>query len=332
VQLPSPRDPPDSILVNAVAGVSPEWPHATVRVRGAERIGIGLGLSGGSVHRVEADAERGPLTFVVKNANAERVERELLFYRAAGAQVAGSVPALLGGAVDHEADAGVLLLEDVAPAAQGDVLAGCTPAEAAAAVRSLARVHAAPWKPGDGLPGWTPRALTPEEWAERLASAADRFPHIVTARLAVSLADLPDRAARAIAALAAGPVSWMHGDAHLDNVLFRPDGTAVLLDWEGAVVGPPAIDVARMLTEGSNAGARADLAADLLTTYASTLASRGVDADVERVRDLVSSALVLLVRTAVGWAAREVQGESSPRMRALQENLLRSALAWETDA
>jgi hypothetical protein len=27
-----------------------------------------------------------------------------------------------------------------------------------------------------------------------------------------------------------------------------------------------------------------------------------------------------------------VQGESSPRMRALQENLLRSALAWETDA
>lgn len=301
--------------MNAVAAASPEWPYGTVRVRSVDRIGIGYALAG-AVYRVDADAEHGPVSFVLKREGAEEIGNALRFHRAVGPSVEGAIPALLGGAVDDEAGTGVLLLEDVTPAVQGDALVPCTEAQAFAVVRSLARVHAVRPEPGD-RPRWRPRVLSPDEWAPRLEAAARRFPWIAADRLG----DIPARAGPAVAALEAGPASWIHTDAHLDNVLFRPDGAAVLLDWSAPVVGPPAVDLARMLTEGVNAGARGELAARLVEDYAPEL-------ETDVVWHALAAALVLLVQTAVAWAAREVEREPVERLRALQENLLRRTLAW----
>ena len=129
-------------MVNKVAEHSPEWPHGRVRVRSATRIGTGFGLSGGDVYRVHAEKRAGSLSLVLKREGAEAVERALRFHRAVGARLVRSVPACLGGLVDRASDMGILLLEDIAPAEQGDVLAGCTDRQALAAVRSLARIHA----------------------------------------------------------------------------------------------------------------------------------------------------------------------------------------------
>ena len=301
--------------MNAVAAASPEWPYGTVLVRTVDRIGIGYGLAG-AVYRVEAEAEHGPVSFVLKREGAEAIGNALRFHRAVEPSVEGVIPRLFGGAVDDEAGTGVLLLEDVAPAVQGDALVPCTEAQAFAVVHSLARVHAVRPEAGAG-PRWRPRVLSPGEWAARLDAATKRFPWIA----ADKLGDIPERAERAVAALEAGPASWIHGDAHLDNVLFRPDGTAVLLDWSAPVVGPPAIDLARMLTEGVNAGARGELAVRLVDAYAPEL-------DREEVWHALAAALVLLVQTAVAWAAREVEREPIERLQALQENLLRCTLAW----
>jgi Phosphotransferase enzyme family len=334
VRLPPLTGAPDSALVNAVAGASPEWQAGPVEVRGATRIGAGYGLGDGPVYRVEADAAHGRLSFVLKHEAAQAVERALQFQRAVGPLATGAIPALLGGAVDQEDDTGILLLEDVAPAAQGDALLGCTDAEAAAAVRSLAQVHAVSWSlpgtaAGGDVPRWSGTALGGNDWTERLAAAAERYPGIVTATLAGWLAALPDRVEGAIAALESGPTAWIHGDAHLDNVLFRPDGAAVLLDWSGAAVGPPAIDLARLLTEGVNAGAREELGPELVAAYADTLAAGGVHVAPDDLWRALADGLALLVQTAVGWAAREPR--DVPRMGALQENLLRSALAWASN-
>jgi aminoglycoside phosphotransferase (APT) family kinase protein len=322
--------------VNAVAEVSPEWPYGVIRVRSVVRIGAGHGLSGGEVYRVEADSEQGCLlSFVLKREDAQGVERALLFHRTLGSRIAGLVPACLGGCVDRESGAGVLLTEDVAPAVQGDVLSGCTDLQALAAVRSLARVHAASAKTIDpGAAGayarWQGRAIASEDWVNRLAAAENRFPGILTAAMVDRLRELPRTVERAILSLERDEACWIHGDAHLDNVLFRPDGLAVLIDWSGAAIGPPAVDFARLLTEGIDAGSRHELAGDLLSAYTGELAASGLSVMITESWDRLSNGLALLIQASVGWAARDEVREPRARMRALQEKLLRSTCAWAT--
>lgn len=325
---------PNSEWLNAVAAASPEWPHGSVRVRSVARIGADYGLSGGQVHRVHADSEAGGLvSFVVKREGAQAVERALRFHRAVGMRAAGSVAALLGGLVDPQDETGVLVVEDIAPAEQGDVLAGCTDRQALAAVRSLARVHAvsrtaAGEEHADDAPRWEPRVTTAGEWEARIAAAAARFPQVLTSGLVDRLHRLSRMVEPAVESLQRSGARWIHGDAHLDNVLFRPDGSAVLLDWSGAAVGPAAIDLARLLTEGVNVGARSELATDLIAVYAKELEGGGAEALIGDPWGALSDGLAPLAQAAIAWAAREESREPSDRTRALQENLLRSVCAW----
>src|SRR5262245_56323823 len=69
-------------------------------------------------------------------------------------------------------------------------------------------------------------------------------------RTSRALLDLPERVAGAGNVLGQGPVAWLQVDTHLDNTLFSPDGTVVLLDWCNAAIGPPVVDVTRFLAEG----------------------------------------------------------------------------------
>jgi Ser/Thr protein kinase RdoA (MazF antagonist) len=314
---------------------SPEWPHGAIKVKHAVRISTEYGLSGGAVYRVTADAERsGPVSFVVKMESAEATERALGFHRAIGLRVAGRVPECFGGVIDQEGDRGLLLLGDVSPAEQGDVLRGCTDVQAEAATRSLARVHAAFWNKTDDaaaprLPRWSARSMEPGLWGERLSTAAERFPQILPSSLANRLEQTPARLVQAIESLEAGPTSWIHGDAHLDNVLFRQDGAAVLIDWSGAAVGPPAVDVARLFTEGLDAGAKPERARELLSAYAEELNANGItNVGTDELSRRLSDGLAVLLQSAVGWAGSDENREPLVRMRALQENLLRSACAW----
>jgi aminoglycoside phosphotransferase (APT) family kinase protein len=323
----------ESAWLSGLLGESSSWPHGWVRVMSAERIGTDYGLSG-HVHRVVAEAEHGgSLTFVVKRESAEAVERALLFQRQNGEILRGAIPECFAGASDRETGRGVLVFDDVAPAEQGDVLAGCTDEQAEALVRVLARVHGASWRSSDDsfparLPRWDARPLGSEQWSDRLTRAGERFPGILTPTLSERLHDVPVRVARAVERLRAGPASWIHVDAHLDNVLWRRDGTAVLLDWSGAAIGPPAVDLARCLTEGVDAGSQPERAAALLSTYVLELRTRGVDASIVGLRRMLADGLVLLLQSAVGWAGKQEDREPPSRLAALRENLLRSVCAW----
>lgn len=312
-----------------MAEASPEWPHGHVRVRSATRIGVDHGLSGGLVYRIHAGSELGrTFSFVLKQESAQAVERALRFHRGLGSPATSSVPACLGGLVVEASDTGVLLLEDVGPAQQGDVLVGCSDLQALAAVRALARVHGATWEAPATLPRWKARALASDEWDTRLCAAADRFPAVLTASLAERLRGLTVKVEEAIKSLEAGQMCWIHGDAHLDNVLFRRDGTAVLLDWSGAMVGPPALDLARLLTEGVNAGDQVKLARDLVSAYARELARSRTDTTIGDLWDAMSNGLALLTQAAISWAARDETRPPQKRMQALQANLLQSVCNW----
>lgn len=337
VNVPSRGWTPDSAVVKAVAAASPEWPHGVVRVRAVARIGADYGLSGGHVYRVRADSERGGLvSFVVKREGRQAVERALRFHRAVGSRVGGSVAALLGGLVDPETDTGVLVLEDVAPAKQGDVLAACTDPQALAAVRSLARVHAASRTlinedHAKDVPRWHASATTHDVWEARLSAAAMRFPEILTASVVDRLHGLSRTVKPATESLQQRDACWIHCDAHLDNVLFRPDGRAVLLDWSGAAIGPAAVDLARVLTEGVNAGDRSERAGDLIVAYVNQLDAGGAEAMIGDPWAALSDGLAPLVQAAIAWAARDETREPRTRMRALQANLLRSVCSWTSN-
>lgn len=118
---------------------SPGWPYGRVRVRGTHRIGAEHGLSG-QVHRVEAEAADGAqVSFIVKQDTADGVHRALAFQRSIGRRLQGSIPVCFAGGSDVARQLGILLLEDVAPASQGDVLVDPGGERARTAIRVLAR-------------------------------------------------------------------------------------------------------------------------------------------------------------------------------------------------
>src|SRR5271168_3453846 len=107
----------------------------------------------------------GPASVVLKTASADEnsrsvgvqlgiYDREIHFYRELAPRLGGPLPACHLAVVDAAEGWFTLLLEDVAPAVQGDQIAGCSPEQASLAVRELARLHAPVF--GDTQLGATP--------------------------------------------------------------------------------------------------------------------------------------------------------------------------------
>lgn len=100
----------------------------------------------------------------------------------------------------------------------------------------------------------------------------DRLLDRLTADAAIGPADLAMlRAARARltpawAALAAGPVQALHGDAHTANVLHTPAGP-LWTDWEDAAAGPVEWDLACLVNAGRSWGPPDPVAEAALAAY-----------------------------------------------------------------
>ena len=291
------------------------------------------GLSG-QIDRVVVELANGrALSVVVKQETAEAVRRELLFRLHNRETLGASIPICFGGASDPGSGRGVLVCEDVSPAEQGDVLRGCTNRQAGAVVQLLARLHATTLLRTGGdlssdVPRWSAKTIEPEVWSDRLIRARDRFPLIVRAELFERLRDAPARFASAGEQLEAGPASWIHSDAHLDNVLWRPDGTPVLLDWCNSAVGPPAVDLARFVTEGVYAGAEPRKAHELVEIYVEALRRGGEVVALADLWDQIDASLARLVQSAVEWAGRAEELEQASRAAALRESFLRNVFDW----
>ncbi len=267
------------------------------------RIGEGFGLAG---EVYELEFEDGSALALKLEAQRD-TEQAVGFLEVLGPSRA--VPGLLGSAATS--DRGILVTELIDPAEQGDVLEGCTPARAAAVLRSLAEVHAATWD--QDMPADYAAAVWEEErWRSRIEGAARRLPQIMTPQRAAWLqGEFRERLAGAIERLEASPRAGIQVDAHLDNVLWRPDGSAVLVDWSRGCSGPPAVDLAGLMVGG--------LGTRSLHPYREELLRRGIPpGPVEEILDTVSDALLPLAQGFTGWAGREDLPEPEPGSRAEQ--------------
>ena len=184
---------------------------------------------------------------------------------------------------DDEVDF-ILILSDLAPARQGDQLAGLGLAGLVPCIAAAASLHAhlwddpqlaqMPWLARDN--GDLVRALFPqlylgfrERYAARLAPEILDIGAGIVAKLDAYLAREP--AARTL----------VHGDLRIDNILFAPDGTACwLVDWQTLGRGSGATDLAYLVgTSIADPFERAAADRPAFDHWIAALRGHGVDPD-----------------------------------------------------
>lgn len=208
----------------------------------------------------------------------------------------------------------------------GDVVAGASHERLRVLVEDLAGLHAAFRSPAaleklEWLPRWgtgstgaeRPHGRRVARFASRigpfLATHGRRAPAWSMGLLETAADALEDRLTR----LAALPPTLIHGDAHLDNVVFTR-ANATWLDWQSASRGPGLYDLVRLLAETIDVTTDLSVARRLVQRWASGLRSAGVDRDeVDREIDhLPDMAVAVLVGFVSGYGSRT---DLTPRER-----------------
>ena len=290
-------------LVSRPEQVTPEWLTHVLREGGALSIDsrvvafdaapIGTGQVGANVRFALAyDGEPGPQTVVCKFASADpdsaaagvstlTYETEVAFYRDLAHTVHVSRPHCYFADLEHGTANVVIVLEDLAPAEQGDQIAGCSVQQAELVMDEAAKLHA---------PRWGDPVLADMAWLNRPPSGGtvllffwEGFLARYRDTLAPATIEEGQRlmgAAAALQSLRPLVPTAIHGDFRLDNMLFDDSSAArpvTVVDWQTVHVGSGPQDVAYFV---GNAFAEVDECREhqerLVRMYHERLGERGV--------------------------------------------------------
>ncbi len=179
----------------------------------------------------------------------------------------------------------ILLIEDMAPAPVGEQLAGCSVEHARAIVPQLATFHAHFWEsPRLETLDWLPYYNDPSHQHAQASyqMAWPPFLQFVGDKLPPEVRDagerLTDKVVHLQNLLSAPPITVMHGDFRLDNLVF-PTADAkdiVALDWQITSRGRGAFDLGYFLCTSLSPADRAAHEQELVGSYVDTLAANGV--------------------------------------------------------
>lgn len=212
-------------------------------------------------------------------------EKEVRFYQELAEGLDVRTPTALHTEIEPSSGAFVLLLEDLSPAVQGDQLAGCSPAQARAALSELVNLHAPRWgdptlRDIEWLAGDRRAAL--ELLTQILPTMWSGFIERYDDRLDDPVRDAGDLLVARIGSLFEDhdPVTVVHGDYRLDNLLFHPDdGTVAVLDWQTCTVGQGPADAAYFVGAGLLTDVRRAHEDELFDHYHRALLTAGVQID-----------------------------------------------------
>jgi Ser/Thr protein kinase RdoA (MazF antagonist) len=202
------------------------------------------GASGSGVFRVQIDGDDAVLKVTRAGDRQDNARRELAFYQTLADQVPVVTPKLLRYADNDRFTALLLSAHGSArPAPQWE------PSAWLEVARQLAALHSVPPPEGDcwtgpparrRLPYRPPIDLASSYWCATEAAASVRC-----------FLDEPEQLARA---LQAGPVCFVHGDCHVENLL-REGERIVWTDWQVTGVGCPASELAFLWSRAHADGA-----------------------------------------------------------------------------
>ncbi len=241
--------------------------------------------------RVEWDGDTGlPGSFVVKAPNTDEFsrlanevmrfyEREAGFYREIAHRIDLPRPRCYVNAYDPVTDHNVLVIEDLAPAVDGDCLAGTDFDTARELIEMLGRLHGTFWMDrsivADWLVTWDREAYWSNAWIGQTAWTAfveaepdfypDDLARVLRERFLWDARGFCERIDRR-------PWTYCHGDFQLDNVLFGESGP-VIVDWQLGLRNCPGNDVAWFLA--TSCRDHVDRERELLDAYRAALAAHG---------------------------------------------------------
>ena len=269
-------------------------------VAGFEARNVGTGQIGESVRfklTYERAGEGAPASLVGKFPSSNELSRatgaglgnylrEVRFYQQLAPTALVATPRCWFTDVDAPSGEFVLMMEDLAPAEQGDQLKGVTLEQARLVMVQAGRLHASHWGDEglDEIP-WVSNTkaapatpVTPDAVAGLWQGFCQRYgarlqPHWIEVGEVIStkwaeLGDLHD-----------GPRCLTHNDFRPDNMMF---GTAAgghpitVLDWQSFAYGAGPTDVAYFLAGALTAEVRRANERELLELYHRTLSEHGV--------------------------------------------------------
>ena len=284
--------------------MSAEWLTERLRAAGfdsqvvgftQERIGTGqIGMC--MRYNLELSGEGGPRSLVGKFASPDPLSsatgvkllnflKEVRFYQQLQQRVSINTPRCFYADIVDEGPEFMLLLEDLAPADQGDQLVGCGHDVANAAVQELVGLHA---------PLWCDRSLDEMEFlgnrkesnrgaAELYHQTFDGFASRFGSELSADQLQIMRRFGEdreAYLNSSDGTIfAPIHIDYRLDNILIgESDGDPVInvVDWQSIAVGNPLTDVGYFLGAGMKPEERRESEEEIVRAYHSSLVGTGI--------------------------------------------------------
>ncbi|MET0547456.1 MAG: phosphotransferase [Caulobacterales bacterium] len=210
--------------------------------------------------------------------------QEAVFYRDVAPQLDILLPECLYA--DDNGSDGVVVLENLAArgATFGDPTKPLTPNQALPILEMMAELHAVTWNWPTSKYPWLVLGSPSQRDGITAMAAGDRFRELSTRpQVARSITppygdgELMMSALRYLwerddksSALALG-----HGDAHIGQLYFEPDGRAGLLDWQSIAMMPYAKDIAYFLGSALTVDDRRAHERDLIAAYLQALQKRG---------------------------------------------------------
>lgn len=208
---------------------------------------------------------------------------EVMFYQKLAERARLRTPLAYVAEIDETNDF-VLLLEDLAPATQGDQMAGLTLDAARLALAEAAKLHSS---------FWNDRELEAEEWmyvppgaqglytTELIEESWAYFQRTYVGALSPEVTAVCDQYVRNHAHWNRPrpyPKTFSHNDFRPDNMLFAPDGSSVaLVDWQTSSFLGSGMDVAYFLGAIFDRETRRANERRLLEEYHRDLVAYGVE-------------------------------------------------------
>jgi len=245
------------LVPHGAEGLTSSWLSAALqrdcRITAVSRTGEAYGFAG-DTYRVHISGLDGP-SVVVKLWDTAGIanDREVHFYRELAPTAPIRLAACYFGAVDAAELRAVLVLEDLAPLRQGDVMVAEASDSLRQIVAAVAAIHAHYWgdRTLDGtewLLDATGSRRTSEWFASRRYEFLDRFGPVANETAAWLFGRLPEANAAGSSVLGGSESTLLHADLHLDNIVFVDDGTTpILLDWAMCGRGPAVLDLAEIV-------------------------------------------------------------------------------------